>query len=136
MKIYLDDKIININDESLKQKGAYAIGFTFKKDKNIHVGSLGLLHFKAGQYFYIGNAYGGGGLQSRLKRHIKRDKKKHWHFDYIRPYVAITNIFTFVGGDECYLVQQFQQKYDGAFLHKKLGSMDCRKCFSHIVYYT
>lgn len=75
MKIYLDQQNLLLSDPQLKQKGAYALGFHLKYDRNIQVGSLGLLTFQTGDYFYFGNAYGGGGLASRLKRHISRNKK-------------------------------------------------------------
>lgn len=135
MKCYLGKEEITINDPRLKQKGAYVIGFSLNKDRNIRVGKLGLLSFKAGDYFYIGNAYGSGGLYSRLKRHIQRDKKKHWHFDYIRPFAALRDIYVFIDGDECDLIKQFQAKYQASFPHKKLGSMDCSNCPSHLLYY-
>lgn len=133
MKIYLKNQQIILNNPELKQKGAYAIGFRLNHDRNIRVGSLGLLSFKAGDYFYFGNAYGGGGLASRLKRHISRDKKKHWHFDYIRPYVTLTDIYAYIGGNECDLVKEYQQKFNAIFIHKKLGSMDCTTCPSHFI---
>lgn len=134
MRIYLQNQPVLLTHEQLKQKGAYAIGFRLKHNRNIQVGSLGRLAFRAGDYFYFGNAYGGGGLASRLKRHIIRDKKKHWHFDYIRPYVALTDIYAYIGGNECSLVEEYRQKLNAIFIHKKLGSMDCTTCPSHFIY--
>ncbi len=135
MQFYLGEEVITIDDARLKQKGAYAIGFSLKHDRNIRIGKFGLVSFKAGNYFYMGNAYGSGGLYSRLKRHIQRHKKKHWHFDYLRPYVALGNIYIVIGGDECTLVREFQQRYQASFPHKKLGSQDCSCCPSHLLYF-
>ncbi len=36
-----------------------------------------------GYHIYIGSAFGAGGLSSRLHRHLRRKKKKHWHIDQI-----------------------------------------------------
>ena len=34
-----------------------------------------------GFYIYAGSAFGAGGLSSRIHRHLRRDKKQHWHID-------------------------------------------------------
>ena len=36
-----------------------------------------------GMYAYVGSAFGSGGLRARISRHWKKDKKKHWHIDWI-----------------------------------------------------
>ena len=42
---------------------------------------------KPGIYVYIGS--GMGGLTSRVKRHLKVDKKRHWHIDFLLPHVKV-----------------------------------------------
>jgi Uri superfamily endonuclease len=37
----------------------------------------------AGYYLYIGSAFGSGGLRARLARHLRHEKKMHWHIDYL-----------------------------------------------------
>jgi Uri superfamily endonuclease len=36
-----------------------------------------------GLYIYIGSAWGRGGLAARVSRHLKKNKRKHWHIDWI-----------------------------------------------------
>ena len=36
-----------------------------------------------GFYIYVGSAFGTGGITSRIHRHLRRDKKQHWHIDQV-----------------------------------------------------
>jgi Uri superfamily endonuclease len=55
----------------------------------IIVGRKGSLALQPGFYLYIGSALGPGGLRARVSRHADRDKKKHWHIDYLRPHLCL-----------------------------------------------
>ena len=46
------------------------------------VGKLGSLYFKKGYYLYVGSAK--RGLEARIKRHLRKDKKIFWHIDYLK----------------------------------------------------
>jgi Uri superfamily endonuclease len=64
-------------------KCSYSIIIRLNKDKEIKVGSLKMIHLVEGFYVYNGSAYGSGGLVSRIKHHLKKRKKLHWHIDYV-----------------------------------------------------
>ncbi len=49
-------------------------------DACISVGSLGSIDFD-GVYAYVGSAF--NSLDARVSRHLRRDKRKHWHIDYL-----------------------------------------------------
>ncbi len=57
-------------------KGIYALCFELKTDLNIRDWNL-----TKGKYVYVGSAQ--NNLLKRVKRHIKKNKKKHWHIDYL-----------------------------------------------------
>ncbi len=138
MKIALieadSQEYMNIQDHRLKVKGAYVLHFSLKADKNISVGKFGKIHFPLGHYLYMGNAYGSGGLKARLMRHARIQKKQHWHFDYIRPFVALDKVTAYKDGHECDLVALYIKQYQMQSFYQGLGSSDCRRCQSHFLY--
>ena len=52
------------------------------KPRDIQIGSLGIRHFPAGYYVYVGSAR--RNLAARIARHRRRRKQLHWHLDYFR----------------------------------------------------
>lgn len=48
------------------------------------IGALGEREFKPGYYVYVGSAL--KGLDNRIKRHMRKNKKIHWHLDYVFPF--------------------------------------------------
>ncbi len=59
----------------------YIAVFRLGREKRIGVGALGEIDFKPGLYAYVGSAK--KGMAKRLERHASRDKKLHWHVDYL-----------------------------------------------------
>jgi len=45
------------------------------------VGALGKIEFRKGTYAYVGSAQ--NGIGKRVARHLKREKRKFWHIDYL-----------------------------------------------------
>jgi Uri superfamily endonuclease len=74
-----------ISPKSKKTKsrstGSYALVLRLPSGRNIQVGKLGLFEFPRGHYIYFGSAL--GGLDARVGRHLSREKKLHWHADYL-----------------------------------------------------
>ncbi len=126
-------KDVEICDDALKSRGAYIVFFSMKENKNIAVGKLGDVFFEAGNYLYMGSAYGKGGLKSRLKRHCQINAIKHWHFDYIRPFATLDKIEAYINGNECELVDKYIRNDKAQSYYKGLGSSDCTKCKSHLL---
>lgn len=63
-------------------KGSYCLIINVEKDTKIKIGKkLGIINFKKGCYVYVGSAM--NSLESRVKRHLSDNKKKHWHIDYL-----------------------------------------------------
>ncbi len=62
-------------------KGVYLLYLRVIKSIRVRVGSLGVLRLTPGLYIYVGSAQ--GTLESRVRRHALKRKKKHWHIDYL-----------------------------------------------------
>ena len=111
-------------------KGSYILIVKLKDDFSISIGKKGKRKFYKGYYVYIGSAV--NGLEKRIQRHLRDDKKMHWHIDYLLKYANITDIF--------YKESTYKEECDIAKgLDKNLksingfGCSDC-KCESHLFY--
>ncbi len=62
-------------------KGVYCLLLALGRDSRIDIGALGRIAFEKGHYVYIGSAL--NGLEGRIARHLRKEKKKHWHIDYL-----------------------------------------------------
>ncbi|MCP4176176.1 MAG: GIY-YIG nuclease family protein [bacterium] len=116
--------------------GTYAILLKNKLSKNIRVGKLGIYIFKPGYYVYLGSALGPGGLHGRLNRHIRRDKKKHWHIDYIRSRMKLLEVWYAVQEEnsECLWASKLKLLSKNSKDIINFGSSDC-KCKSHLIFF-
>jgi len=47
----------------------------------LKVGALGKIKLSKGTYAYVGSAQ--NGIKMRVARHLKREKRKFWHIDYL-----------------------------------------------------
>ena len=115
--------------------GNYVLILESADRKIISVGKLGKLELQPGFYLYAGSARGPGGLQGRLKRHLRVTKDPHWHIDYLRQRSKILEIW--ISQDS----RQLEHRSVGVLSEIKgfseplpgFGSSDCR-CFSHLFY--
>lgn len=65
----------------VKDRGSYLLLVKLAKRTAIKAGRLPKSVFPAGYYVYVGSAM--SGLSSRLARHRRKNKKIHWHIDYL-----------------------------------------------------
>jgi Uri superfamily endonuclease len=61
--------------------GVYVLLIWVKIKTTIRIGKLGPLMFGRGLYFYVGRAL--KGLEARIEKHLRRNKKHFWHIDYL-----------------------------------------------------
>jgi len=88
---------------------------------------------EAGYYLYVGQAFGSGGLSSRLHRHIRKNKKKHWHIDQVTmsEFSSIEGIAVSLNKrTECEIAQQLS-KFETIISIEGFGNSDCKSCSSH-----
>ena len=75
-----------------KNHGVYAILIENSKEKEMRIGSLGMVHFSKGYYVYIGSAQ--RNLEKRINRHYSPRKKLRWHIDYLLNHAKIIDHFS------------------------------------------
>jgi Uri superfamily endonuclease len=94
----------------------------------VTVGALGERVFPPGRYVYTGSAR--ANFESRIQRHLKRDKPKRWHIDYLlaAPDVRIVEVLR-SRLPEC----EVNRRTGGDVTVPGFGSSDCRRgCGSHL----
>ncbi|RMD73601.1 MAG: GIY-YIG nuclease family protein [Chloroflexi bacterium] len=88
----------------LRTSGTYLLHLRLTQPLNqLAIGRLGRFDLVAGHYYYVGSAFGAGGLAARLRRHCLVNKRPHWHIDYLRPYLELEMIWVATGKErlEC-----------------------------------
>jgi Uri superfamily endonuclease len=113
-----------------KVKGSYILLIELATKKDIFVGRLGNVSFPKATYAYVGSAM--NGLRARLARHLRREKKLHWHIDYLLKEAEVEEIILCQGDEkvECSLAQALSGKFQAV---PGFGSSDC-KCRSHLYF--
>ena len=111
-------------------KGNYILLLELNESHRISVGRLGVLRFLKGFYAYVGSAL--NGLESRVARHLRQSRKRHWHIDYLLDRAIIFGVILIPGEEkvECILARTLGQRLlcIGCF-----GSSDCR-CSGHLFF--
>ena len=115
-------------------KGIYQLLIYLPKDAWIAIGKKGKFRFPKGYYIYTGSAL--NGLEKRVERHLKKDKKHFWHIDYLLDFASIKKVFLFTNGkfDECGLNLKMLEKSGAKIVMPKFGSSDCG-CPAHLVFF-
>ena len=113
-------------------KGSYVLLIELPEEQTIATGSLKAIYFPGGYYAYVGSAM--GGFKSRLNRHLKSNKKPHWHIDYLLEKASISEIILCETNDraECTIAQALSRQFGSI---PGFGSSDC-KCRSHLFFAT
>lgn len=103
--------------------------FHLLEGTRIRVGRKGDIDFPAGYYLYVGSAR--SGLEARIARHRRREKRLHWHIDYLSLEAEFVRAYPFPGDTlkECGLAELLAQVC--AWSVPRFGSSDCH-CQSHL----
>lgn len=110
------------------QPRTYQLAIRIARTIRIQVGRLGQFTFPAGRYVYTGSAR--RGLDARIRRHLSRAKRLHWHIDYLlaAPGAKITRV-VLADNPECALNRSTR----GVIVVPGFGSSDCGSgCGSHL----
>jgi Uri superfamily endonuclease len=115
-------------------KGSYSLVLHLPENKKLTVGKLGDFPFPAGYYLYFGSAL--NSLEGRLRRHLARDKKQHWHIDCLTSVARIVQIWWAIDDKrlECSWTQRSLEKSKTSVPIPGFGSSDCRSCPAHLVH--
>ncbi len=114
-------------------RGSYQLILYLPKATTLQVGRLGTSLFPAGRYVYTGSAL--NGVETRLARHQRQNKKLHWHIDYLLRHARIMSITVFPTPQkiECALNRKMLRRSGTQVIAQGFGSSDCR-CPSHLVF--
>jgi Uri superfamily endonuclease len=111
-------------------KGIYVLLIRLRRNCTVRVGALGDFVFENGVYAYVGSAQ--NGLEMRIKRHLRKEKRLFWHIDYLLAHscVQIESVLFKKAEkvEECQvaiLMSEFGKHVEG------FGCSDC-KCQSHL----
>ena len=111
-------------------KGSYILLIEVEDDRKIEIGKLGKLKFQKGFYAYVGSAM--AGIESRVKRHLRAEKRLHWHIDYLLEGAVIRGVICMESErkEECEIAAKFEKRFMsvGGF-----GCSDCG-CRSHLFF--
>jgi Uri superfamily endonuclease len=97
---------------------------------------LGKVTLTAGQYAYVGSAHGPGGLRARVGRHLRVQKPRHWHIDYLTAEVPVQHVFALASAErlECTWVARLLGLNGADVPAPGFGSSDCRRgCPAHLL---
>jgi Uri superfamily endonuclease len=99
------------------------------------IGRLGAICFPGGTYLYVGSARGPGGLAARLAHHCRRQKKLHWHIDYLRESAIVEAIWSHATQErlECRWAAAVLSLPDAEVPAPGFGASDCT-CLTHLVH--
>lgn len=115
-------------------KGSYALVIRLERDERLAVGRLGTFDFPAGCYLYCGSAL--NGLAGRVRRHLRRDKKRHWHVDYLTAAAGVCQVWWCGDGERRECGWALAALAGGATAPAPgFGASDCR-CPTHLLYLT
>lgn len=119
-------------DDLPVEAGAYSLTFRLDGPMILPIATLRNPVLAAGDYVYAGSAFGPGGIRARVTRHLRADKKPHWHIDHLSALASCIDVRTYPGERECALVADMLA--EGAeFPVPGFGSSDCRDCAAHLV---
>ncbi|MHC1605454.1 MAG: GIY-YIG nuclease family protein [Candidatus Methanofastidiosia archaeon] len=120
----------SLDKEDVLMKGSYILVVGLQNGIDLTIGKLGLMYFFPGFYAYVGSAL--NSLEPRLNRHLRKNKKVHWHIDYLLEKASIKDIFYKEGRerDECIFAMELSEQFDSV---KNFGASDCR-CKSHLFF--
>ena len=91
--------------------------------------------FPRGVYVYVGSAQ--AGVEQRVARHLRKQKRKRWHIDHLLEHVEVVStvgIATERKEDECRVAQTLLLSQGAAAVAPGFGSSDCR-CKSHLIFF-
>ncbi|MGC9317569.1 MAG: GIY-YIG nuclease family protein [Armatimonadota bacterium] len=110
--------------------GSYVLILTLQRPATIRVGALGEVVFEAGAYAYVGSAM--GGLQARIDRHLRGQKRMHWHIDYLLADAQVIDVVRVESHErlECRIASALAAQLRGV---PGFGCSDCA-CDSHLFF--
>ena len=112
-------------------QGTYVLLIGLTKSSDTPIGKRGNYSFEAGYYAYVGSAL--NSLEKRIERHVRIEKKPHWHIDYLLKEAKVRQV-VYAETDkkqECTIAKELLMTLK---LVRGFGCSDC-KCEAHLFYH-
>lgn len=116
-----------------RRPGCYLLLLELERGRPIAVGRLGTFTFPAGWYVYAGSAL--GGLEQRVRRHLRPSAVRRWHVDYLRAEARVRGAWLLPGRErrECDLASAVLALPGASIPAPRFGASDCR-CRAHLAH--
>jgi Uri superfamily endonuclease len=114
--------------------GTYALVMSIETAVEIEIGALGRRALAAGTYVYCGSALGPGGLHARVGRHLRTEKARRWHVDYLLAAATVVGVWVCESSErlECVLAAALAARDGSTRPIPGFGASDCG-CPGHLV---
>lgn len=123
-------------------RGIYTLIIFLSKEACLQIGKLGTRRFPEGYYTYTGSALGVGAssLSRRVFRHLKKEKPKLWHIDFLlaSENASVTAVISVQTNKklECEMNRYIKREGKAKVPVMGFGASDCKEnCKSHLLYY-
>ncbi len=111
-------------------RGVYVLVIQLDRPAEVEVGKLGMLRFAPGTYAYVGSAM--RGIEARVRRHLRKEKRLRWHIDYLlaSPAARVAEVYVRETPErlECEVADALAAECQ---VVPGFGSSDCR-CKGHL----
>jgi Uri superfamily endonuclease len=110
--------------------GSYVLVVRMDRTRRFCAGRLPQRVFAAGWYAYAGSAL--NGLKPRLSRYLNKERKRHWHIDYLLEHGIVDGARVSVGMNrlECRVAASLAECLETV---AGFGCSDCR-CNGHLFF--
>lgn len=125
---------LNLPGKYTNDPGTYVLLANLAATIELQIGSLGTFVFPQGYYLYFGSAL--NGLNGRIARHLRSEKKLHWHIDYLLDHASIEEVWGVRSEEklECLWAREALALRGCKIFAGNFGSSDCR-CRSHLLFF-
>jgi Uri superfamily endonuclease len=114
--------------------GSYVLLLRLDAPLAVRAGRLGEVVFAPGAYAYTGSALGPGGLRGRVGRHLRAEKRPHWHIDALTAAAPVVAVWAAESPArlECAWAAALTGLPASAIPARGFGASDCA-CSAHLI---
>ena len=111
-----------------RQKGCYVLILVVHRRTRFRAGARGVVCLSRGAYAYVGSAM--RGLNARISRHLRPERRHRWHIDYLLDHALPWEIVAACceRNIECDVSRRLLEQWP---VVDRFGSSDCR-CPGHL----